>query len=250
MYDKATVFLDNIPFPTGVTVWRNGVLVCAAPDILYAEDTKGTGKADVVKKLFSGFGTGNYQARVNSLEYGLDGWVYGSCGIFGGTITSHTGKKVGLGDRDFRIKPDEGIIEPATGRTQQGRVRDDWGNWFGCDNSNLCWHYPLADHYLKRNPHVVPPRSNVLVPEGPDPNRLYPIQKQLQLFKLSGPAGRTTAACGLGIYRDDLLGKEFTGNAFVCEPVNLLVHRLVLSPRGSTFVGRRGAAGEGSGVLG
>ena len=50
-------FLDNIPFPTGVTVWRKGVLVCAAPDILYAEDTNGDGKADMVKKLFTGFGT-------------------------------------------------------------------------------------------------------------------------------------------------------------------------------------------------
>jgi hypothetical protein len=137
-YDKATVFLDNLPFPTGVTVWRKGVLICAAPDIIYAEDTKRDGKADVVRKLFTGFGVGNFQARVNSLEYGLDGWVYGSCGLFGGKIKSLvTGETIQLGDRDFRIQPDKGIIEPATGRTQQGRVRDDWGNWFGCDNSNL-----------------------------------------------------------------------------------------------------------------
>ena len=45
-------FLDNLPFPTGVTVWRKGVLICAAPDILYAEDTDGDGKADVVEKLY------------------------------------------------------------------------------------------------------------------------------------------------------------------------------------------------------
>jgi hypothetical protein len=43
--------------------WRKGVLVCAAPDILYAEDTNGDGRADVVKKIFSGFYTENYQAR-------------------------------------------------------------------------------------------------------------------------------------------------------------------------------------------
>src|SRR6202035_3806311 len=110
-YDKATVFLDNIPFPTGITVSRHGVLICAAPDILYAEDTRRDGKADVVRKLFSGFGTDNYQARVNSLEYGLDGWVYGWCGLFGGLITNDAGKPaVALGDRDFRIKPDEGLI--------------------------------------------------------------------------------------------------------------------------------------------
>jgi putative membrane-bound dehydrogenase-like protein len=239
-FDKATVFLEGIPFPTGVTVWRNGVLVCAAPDILFAEDTDGDGKADRVRKLFSGFGTDNYQGRVNNLEYGLDGLVYGSCGLFGGIITNDAGKPpVALGDRDFRIKPDEGLIEPASGRTQQGRVRDDWGNWFGCDNSNLCRHYPLADDYLRRNPHFAPAVTAVSVPEGPDPNRLYPLTKQLQLFKLSGPAGRTTAACGLGIYRDNWLGDEYRGNAFTCEPVNLLVHRRELVPQGYSFSGRR-----------
>ena len=51
-YDKATVFLDGLPFPTGVTAWNKGALVCAAPDILYAADTDGDGKADLVKKLF------------------------------------------------------------------------------------------------------------------------------------------------------------------------------------------------------
>ena len=238
--DKATIFLEGIPFPTGVTVWRQGVLVCAAPDILYAEDTDGDGKADLVRKLFSGFGTDNFQARVNSLEYGLDGWVYGSCGLFGGRITNDAGKPaVALGDRDFRIKPDAGIIEPATGRTQQGRVRDDWGNWFGCNNSNLCLYYPLADEYLRRNPHFAPEGLSVSVPEGPDASQLFPLPGRLQLFKLSGPAGRATAACGLGIYRDELLGREFQGNAFTCEPVNLLVHRLRLDPQGFSFAGRR-----------
>ncbi|HEY7158127.1 MAG TPA: PVC-type heme-binding CxxCH protein, partial [Gemmataceae bacterium] len=226
-YDKATIFLDNIPFPTGITVWREGVLVCAAPDILYAEDTDGDGKADVVKKLFSGFGTDNYQARVNSLEYGLDGWVHGSCGLFGGHIHSlKNDKSFALGNRDFRIRPDTGELEPATGRTQQGRVRDDWGDWFGCDNSMFCRHYPLPDHYLRRNPHVAPPSAGVLVTDYPDWKRLFPLRQQVQLFKLSGPPGRVTAACGLGIYRDDLLGKDYRGDAFVCEPVSLVVHRM------------------------
>jgi putative membrane-bound dehydrogenase-like protein len=241
-FDKSTVFLDNVPFPTGVLPWRKGVLICAAPDILYAEDTDGDGKADVVRKLYSGFGTENYQGRVNGLQYGLDGWVYGSCGLFGGTITCHlTGKTVALGDRDFRIKPDTGELEPATGRSQQGRVRDDWGNWFGCDNSTLIRHYVLEDHYLRRNPHVAAPATAVHVPAGPNPNRLIPLKTEAQRFALSGPPNSVTAACGLAIYRDDLLGPEFTGNSFTCEPVNLVVHRLVLKPAGVTFTGTRAA---------
>lgn len=239
-YDTSTVFLDGIPFPTGVTAWRQGVLVCAAPDILYAEDRDSDGRADLVRKLFSGFGTHNYQARVNSLEYGLDGWVHGSCGLFGGTISSFAGgEPVQLGDRDFRIKPDTGELTPATGRTQQGRVRDDWGNWFGCDNSSLGWHYPLADHYLKRNPYVPAPNAAVAIAQDPNPNLLFPARADLQLFKLTGPHGHTTAACGMGIYRDDLLGSQYSGNSFTCEPVNLVVHRRILAPTGSTFAGRR-----------
>lgn len=243
-YDRAEVFADSIPFPTGVLAYREGVLVCAAPDILYLADADGDGKAEVRLKLYSGFGTENYQARVNSLEYGLDGWIYGSCGMYGGTITctSLDGKQqrtVALGDRDFRIRPETGELEPASGRTQQGRVRDDWGHWFGCDNSTLLVHYPLDDHYLRRNSHVKTRSHRVYVPGYEKSYRLFPTISQQQLFALSGPARTVTAACGLGIYRDDLLGPQYRGNAFVCEPVNHLVHREVLSPRGSTFSSRR-----------
>lgn len=238
-YDRSEVFLRGIPFPTGVTVWRNGVLVCAAPDILYAEDTNGDGKADDVRKLFSGFATHNYQARVNSLEYGLDGWVYGSCGLFGGEITStQTGEVIALSQRDFRFNPDTGVLEPATGSTQQGRVRNDWGDWFGCNNGTMLMHYPLADHYLRRNPYLAPSQTVVGIAAGPEPGQLFSISSQV-LFMLSGPPNRPTAACGLGIYRDDLLGANYAGNAFTCEPVNNLVHRQILKPSGVTFTSRR-----------
>jgi len=239
-YDRAATFLDGIPFPTGVTVWRKGVLVCTAPDILYAEDTDHDGKADVVKKLFTGFATHNYQARVNSLQYGLDNWVYASTGLFGGKISSFNGTTIDLTSRDFRMQPDTGAIEPVTGQTQQSRVRDDWGNWFGCDNGTLIRHYPVVDRYVRRNPQVAPPATAVYVADYPNSNLVFPIAPPVT-FKLSGPPGLVTAACGLGVYRDELLGEQFAGNAFTCEPVSQVVHRLVLTPRGATFSGRRPA---------
>ncbi|MCA9262819.1 MAG: neutral/alkaline non-lysosomal ceramidase N-terminal domain-containing protein [Planctomycetales bacterium] len=234
-YDTAHTFLQGIPFPTGVSVWRDGVLICAAPDILYAEDTDGDGRADLVEKRYQGFETHNYQARINSLRYGLDNWVYAAAGLFGGEITTFRGEQADLRNRDFRLQPDDGLAEPVSGTTQQSRVRDDWGNWFGCDNGTLIRHYPLTDHYLRRNPHVTWPPGQVGVAPS---NVLYPIGS-LVSFALSGPPGRATAACGLDIYRDTALGNAYAGNAFTCEPVNQLVHRLILDPADSTFQGTR-----------
>ena len=185
-YDKATVFLDNLPFVTGVTAWRKGALISAAPDIIYAEDTDGDGRADVIKNLFTGFDTGNYQARVNSLALGLDNWIYGANGLRGGTIRGQSrgvGKaaasnvepvEVDIRGRDFRMNPDTGAFEPASGLTQQGRCRDDWDNWFGCDNSTAAWHYPIPNHYLRRNPHVPAPSPRVAIAASPNGNLLFP----------------------------------------------------------------------------
>ena len=239
-YEHSVLFLDGLPFPTGIMAWKKGALVCAAPDIIYAEDTNGDGRADVVRTNFTGFATHNYQARVNGLTWGLDGWVYGASGLFGGKIKSVlTSKKVDLGGRDFRIKPDTGEIEPVAGLSQQSRVRDDWGNWFGCDNSTLLWHFPLAEHYVKRNPHVPAPEPRVYPVKDSDPNRLYPASHALERFNDPSHVNRTTSACGLEIYRDEFLGTDYSGNAFVCEPVHNLVHRLLVEQDGATFAARR-----------
>ena len=234
--DKRTVFLDGLPFPSGVTVWRKGVLICAAPDILYAEDTDGDGRADIRRTLFSGFATTNYQARVNSLAYGLDGWIHGANGLIGGRIASFAGgEPVDIRGRDFRLTPDTGAFETLAGLTQHGRVRDDWGNWFGCDNGTLLRHYPLTDHYLRRNPHVSPPSPGVAAATYPDANRVFPISRPLERFNDPSHINRVTSGCGLGLYRDTLLGEAFYGDAFVCEPVHNLVRRLKLQPKGVTF---------------
>src|SRR5262245_5662281 len=53
--DKVTTFVEKVPFPTGVMPWKEGVLVTAAPDILYFRDLDGDGKADTREVLFTGF---------------------------------------------------------------------------------------------------------------------------------------------------------------------------------------------------
>lgn len=241
-FEKATEFLDGLPYPTGLMVWGKGVFVCAAPDILYAEDTDGDGRADKVEKLFTGFATENYQARVNGLTPGLDGWIYGANGLLGGLISGKNGgKPVDVRGRDFRMNPDTGAFEPETGLTQQGRVRDDFGNWFGSDNSTLAWHYPLRERYLRRNPDVVPPALRVYVSSGPEHNRVYPASVTLERFNEPHSANRATAVCGGAFYRDNLFGEEYYGDYFVNESVHNLVTRMKIEPSGATFTGRRAA---------
>ncbi|CAA9422194.1 MAG: hypothetical protein AVDCRST_MAG64-2953, partial [uncultured Phycisphaerae bacterium] len=240
VYDKSTVFLDKVPFPTGVTPWRKGVIVTAAPDIFYAEDTDGDGKADKREVLFTGFGEGNQQHRVNGLVYGLDNWLYGANGDSGGAIKSvKTGKVVDIGGRDFRINPDTGEIDPTTGQAQFGRARDDWGNWFGCNNSEPNWHYVLDDRYVRRNPHVAAPALRYTVPEAPGPAPIFPASRTVERFNEPHSANRFTSANSLMFYRDDLFGSGMKGNSFVSEPVHNLVHREYVWPDGVRFRSRR-----------
>ncbi|MFO0907884.1 MAG: hypothetical protein U0794_05900 [Isosphaeraceae bacterium] len=42
-----SVFLDGLGFPSGIMPWRDGVLIAAAPDILFAADRDGDGGAEV-----------------------------------------------------------------------------------------------------------------------------------------------------------------------------------------------------------
>ncbi len=273
-YDKATVFLDGLSFPTGVLPWRKGVIVTCAPDIFYAEDTKGTGKADKKEVLYTGFVEGNPQHRVNSLVWGLDNWIYVANGDSGGRITSTKRKQVlDIRGRDLRIRPDTGEMDAVTGGTQYGRSRDDWGNWFGNNNSNPLWHYVLDDHYIRRNPYIAPPEPRVHVPVVPGAARVYPISRTLPRFNDPQTANHFTSACSPIVYRDELFhlaSTEHTNQSperkrrvgekapvanapgsdgrapgseiqwvFISEPVHNLVHREIMTPKGVTFTSRR-----------
>ncbi len=238
-YDKMTLFMDGLGFPTGVFPYDKGVLVTCAPDIFYAPIGK-DGWAGEKKILFTGFKEGNQQHRVNGLTWGIDNWIYGANGDSGGVIKSiKTGKEVNISGRDFRFKPDTGEFEAVSGQSQFGRCRDDWGNWFGNNNSNPMFHYVLDDRYLKRNPHVLYPDHRVPVSVKPGAAEVFPISKPLPRFNSPQALNHFTSACSTIIYRDTLFGKEFEGNMFVSEPVHNLIHREIMKPKGVTFTSQR-----------
>lgn len=239
-YDEASVFLDGLPYPTAVKVWDKGVLVTAAPEIFYAEDTDGDGRGDRREVWYSGFARSNQQHRVNGLAWGLDNWLHVANGDGGGVILSRERREeVDIRGFDLRLDPFAKRHEPLNGRTQCGRFRDDWDNWFGCNNSNPLWHYPYPWHLLKRNPEVPVPRAHLDVPKEPGAAPVFPASPTMERFNDFHRANRFTSACGPAIYRDVLLGEGVSGNAFTCEPVHNLVSRQVLEAAGATFVSDR-----------
>ena len=233
-YDKRHVIVSDLSYPTGILTWREGVIVTAAPDIFFISP-------DGTKKLlYTGFSTGNQQLRVNGLRWGMDGWVYCAAGAHHGGYNKGTqieckltGEKIDLGSRDFRFKPDTGEFDPQTGPSQFGRARDDWGHWFGVQNSFPLWHYVLQDHYLRRNPHVIPPDPiHQLFPRNPP---VYPASSMEKRFHSFDQAGRFTSACGIEVYRDQVLFNDGKTHAFTCEPFHNVVQHHILEDDGVTF---------------
>src|SRR5579885_1715391 len=139
IYERCTTFAEGLRFPTSVMPWKGGVIVANAPDLLYLEDTDGDGKADRKRVLYTGFNLDNIQQLVNSLQWGLDNWVYGVAGNAGGTIRS--GEKpdapaVTLRGRGIRFHPETpGSLEPTSGGGQYGLAADARQRWTTHTNS-------------------------------------------------------------------------------------------------------------------
>jgi putative membrane-bound dehydrogenase-like protein len=237
VYDKATLFLDGLHHPNGLAFWKGGVFIAANPDILFAEDTDGDGKCDRKEPWFSGFTAGNPQHLVNGFAWGLDGWLYGANGDSGGDIVCvKTGKKVALGANDFRFHPQTGEFEIDAGRTQYGKWRDDWGNWFGNNNSVLGWHYYLPLRYLARNPELAVKSVREVINND---KQVFPASPPVRRFNWASATNTLTSGCCPMPYRDDLFGDDGRNVMFICEPANNLVHRQVLNYEGIAITSSR-----------
>jgi putative membrane-bound dehydrogenase-like protein len=262
-YKKCTTFAEGLRFPTSVMPWKGGLLVCVAPDIIYYPDATKTGPGKP-RTLYTGFDLENIQQLVNSLQWGLDNWVYGCAGGKGGTIHSvekRDAPEVTLRGRGIRFHPEEpGSLEPMSSGGQFGLAADAFERWFTATNSQHLRHIVLPDHYLRRNLSLPVSAVTLDIPDhdaackvfrispfeawrverttrragGPDARR-FPSTELV-------PGGFITSACSPVVYTADLFPEGYRGNTFVCDPANNLVHRDILEQRGATFVARRGEA--------
>src|SRR5689334_18606349 len=239
VYETATVFAAGLRFPTSVMPWKGGLLVANAPDIIYLEDTDGDGKADRTRRLYTGFGLKNIQQLINSLQWGLDNWVYGCAGSNGGTITSPEAPEmapVALNGRGVRFHPERGwpaSLEPTSGGGQYGLAPDEWQNWFTATNSQHLRHIVLPDHYLRRNPALPVSAVTLDIPDHGAACKVYRISP-FEVWRVErtrrrsqGPdaqrfpstelvaGGYVTSGCSPVIYGADLFPEPYRGNSFM-----------------------------------
>ena len=232
VFDKSTVFLDNIVMPRAIALHRDGVLVGAPPHLWFCRDTKGTGKCDERTEVATDFGVrvdpahpqlANPERAPNALLWGHDNWLY-----------------VGAYTARFKFKDGRWVRGLSNFRGQWGLSQDDFGHLYHNSNSDALRADVIPSSYLNRNPNlsrttglnwkvvqeqfVWPARVN------PGINRGY-RPEMLRDFKLK----EYTAACGPWIYRADFFPADAYGNAFVCEPAGNLISRNIVKSVGGAL---------------
>ncbi len=261
--DHSTVFADNLLQVATLLPWNGGILVTAAPDILYLKDTNGDGKADIRKVLFMGFRLAHPEGRISNLRFCVDNWIYAANSGQQGDITFSErpdAPPVSVLGADFRFRLDRGLFEPAAGPTQYGLALDAWGNRFSTHNSRHVSHAVMPRHYLARNPFfTLGGLSKDISDHGESIFQLTPPEEwrekrtqirqrrfqELELDRKEEASGFFTAASGGTVYGGDTFPEDYRGNLFTGDVAGHIVHRDILRPRGATFVASRDDSQKG-----
>lgn len=241
--DSKKVFADKIELATSSVFYKNGVIVSAAPDIWFFEDSDGDDQADKRTKLYTNLGNRDTHAVINNLRWGLDGWIYATHGY-----SSTDDVKSGDGSRGFgpigagvvRFKPDGSGFEQYASRG---------GNTWGLDittDGQVFYTQPTSgNHFI----HVVLPEyvlakgklpgvmgTNGLLPKEPThPAMHWEQQAYVQIDQV----GSYTAAAGCAIYEGGAWPAKWHYGYFTTEPTLNIVSHFQVEPDGVTYKAKR-----------
>jgi putative membrane-bound dehydrogenase-like protein len=263
-YDRGTVFASDVMWPSGVACWDGGVFVVSSPDLLYLKDTDGDGKADVRKKVLTGFRGQSYQIA-NCIRWGPDNRMYIAGSYAGGSIRAAgvpEAKPVEIGrGKDLAFDPASGAYMAVAGSGEWGNTFDDWGERFVCNATTPVIHPVVPLEYLDLNPYFAPPQlsehpfgewSEVFGVSAPEPwkavreklwSRWKDTTRDMNAARFPpkelAPHGYATSAAGVTAYRGSAYGDAYRNNLFVGEPANNLVVRLALKGEGVSLKAQR-----------
>lgn len=230
--DKVTVFAEGLNIPTGLVLYKDGVIVSQAPDFIYFKDTDGDDKADEREVLFTGWGTFDTHAGPSNLRYGFDNQIWGTVGYsaFEGTVG---GVEHQFSSGFYRFQPDGSSLEYVSSTTNNtwGIGFNEEGIVFGSTaNRDLPLHSAVPNRFYNSvRGFGQPPRIQMIA----NSNRIYPLLDEVRQVDQHG---RYTAASGFHVYAAREFPKEYWNKrAFVSEPTGHLMGEFILEPSGSSY---------------
>jgi len=129
---KCTTFLDGLNCPTGFQFYKDGVIVMQSPDLWFARDTDGDGKADTKERILHGLDAADSHHETNSICYEPGGAIYLSDGVFHRTnVETYSGPVRNVNGAIYRFEPNTSKFmrhAPYGFANPHGRVFDYWGN--------------------------------------------------------------------------------------------------------------------------
>jgi mono/diheme cytochrome c family protein len=225
VYDKHTVFVDNLVFPRFVTPFGPNTILTKesnAQEVWKYTDTNSDGVADKKELFDTGYGRlANIEGQEAFLTWALDNWMYSTYNAFRARWTPH------------------GVIKEPTGnnRGEWGVTQDNDGKvWFesGAPGVPVSFQFPIV-------------YGNFTVPDELEPDFRIPWGAPVRVADMQGGLNATrmpdgslkgvTGSAGNDIYRGHRLPKDLVGDYLYGEPVGRIVRRIQAEKKeGLTFL--------------
>lgn len=251
--DSSVTFAEKLSEATSILPWKGGLLVTAAPDILYLKDTNGDYRADIKEKLFTGFFKQNYETQISNLQFSVDNWIYANNRGQDGDITyipKPGDSSLNVKGGDFRFRLDIDRFENETGPGQFGQDIDFYGNRFVTENSIPVQQMIIPWRYTHRHPYMPSVKSMRNISDHGD--TMYQVSEtpywraertkkrnrefqEKKLKRVEYERGKFTGCSGGTFYVGDKMPALY-GNFFIGEVAGNLVHRdVIATPEDSSY---------------
>ena len=241
--DKITVFADRLNLPSSLVFANGGVIVAAAPHILFLKDTDGDDKADVRQIVSTGWGIRDSHAGPSNLQYAPDNHIWGVVG-YSGYEGEMNGKRMQFMQGVYRFKPDGAGFEFLTASTN-----NTWGLGFSetfdvfgsTANNEPSFYLAIPNRYFEG---VRGLNSGVRALSGPGYQgvaQFYAAHYITPYIRQVDVHGGYTSAAGHHLYTARSFPKPYWNRiAFITEPTVHIVGQGVMEPQGAGFATRDG----------
>ena len=215
IYDKHTVFADNLVMPRIAFPLGDGVILVLETDnrdLYKYTDTNGDGVADKKELFYPGFGrVTNMEWQPGGLTWALDNWLYSTYNPF-----------------RLRIAPNGKLLREETESNggQWWSAQDNYGKMWWVDGGGeigpVNFQAPIAYGAFNVADNFEPDFQT----PWSAPGGIADMQGGMRRVKTpEGTLNHFTAASGVEIYRGDRMPQDMSGDLFFTEPVGRIVRR-------------------------